>query len=271
MKKPISPMLTLLLSLLLIFLSGCQPSPAAPAVTLQVFAAASLTEAFNELGRDFARQQRGVQVQFNFAGSQQLVQQLQQGVQADVFASANLSQMRLVVEQGLVISETVQVFASNQLAVALAPGNPAGIEDLAHLSQPGVRLVLAAPEAPAGIYTQELLLRLAGYPTFGPWYREAVLDNVVSYETNVKAVLEKVQLGEADAGILYASDVQGKDAPQLESFIVPPEVNPRIRYPIAPLVGAAQPELAQVFIDFVLSEQGQKVLAEHGLLPPPAP
>jgi molybdate transport system substrate-binding protein len=176
-----------------------------------------------------------------------------------------------VVAEGLVISETVQVFASNQLAVALAPGDPAGIEDLAHLSQPGVRLVLAAPEVPAGAYTQEMLLRLAGYPTFGPWYREAVLKNVVSYETNVKAVLAKVQLGEADAGILYASDVQGKNAPDLVSFIVSADVNPRIRYPIAPLVSAAQPDLARAFVEYVLSEAGQKVLAEHGFLPPPTP
>jgi molybdate transport system substrate-binding protein len=263
--------LTVKLTLLLVLLASCQPAPVAPKVTLQVFAAASLTEAFNELGRGFSRQQRGVEVLFNYAGTQQLVQQLIQGAEADVFASANLSQMELVVEQGLVISETVQVFASNQLAVALAPGNPAGIQNLAYLSQPGVRLVLAAPEVPAGIYTQEMLLRLAGYPTFGPWYREAVLANVVSYETTVKAVLAKVQLGEADAGILYASDVLGKDAPKLENFLVPADVNPRIRYPIAPLVNAVQPELARAFIEFVRSEQGQKVLAEHGLLPPPAP
>lgn len=256
--------------LLALLLAGCAPRPGTPKTTLQVFAAASLTEAFNELGAGFARQQRDVQVLFSFAGTQQLAQQIIQGAEADVFASANLSQMQIVIEQGLVISETVRVFASNQLAVALAPGNPAGIENLAYLSQPGVRLVLAAPEVPAGIYTQEMLLRLAGYPTFGPWYREAVLENVVSYETNVKAVLAKVQLGEADAGILYASDVGGNDAPEVESFLVPPDVNPRIRYPIAPLANASQPELAQAFIEYVLSETGQKVLADHGLLPPPA-
>lgn len=265
--KRLLPLLILLT--VLAGLTACQPEPASPENTLQVFAAASLTESFTKIGADFERTNRGTAVVFNFSGSQQLVQQMAQGAQADVFASADLRQMEQAVEAGLVVSGTAVTFASNRLAVVLAPGNPGGIEDLAYLSQPGKRLVLASPEAPAGLYTQEFLLRMAGHPAFGPWYWEAVLANVVSYEPNVKAVFTKVRLGEADAGIVYASDLVAGDVPEAEGFLAPPEVSVRIHYPAAVLQASPRPELAQRFIDYLLSPAGQKILGEYGLLPPP--
>jgi len=265
----------LCLSLLLAALAACSAPPAgaptvAPPATLTVFAAASLTESFGELGQLFEARRPDVTVVFNFAGSQQLVQQLAQGAPADVFASANNRQMQAAVETGRVDAASPQPFVHNRLVLVTPADNRAGLASFADLARPGLKLVLAAPEVPAGQYAQEFL-ELAGQdPTLGADFVAGVTQNIVSYEENVRAVLSKVALGEADAGIVYATDAASAgDAVRI--LPIPDTLNVVASYPLAPIANSAQAELAAQFIALVLSPEGQAVLARYGFDPAPQP
>ena len=231
---------------------------------LAVFAAASLSDAFEAMGQRFETEHPGVRVTFNFAGSQQLAQQLAQGAPGDVFASANPRQMTAVIESGRIGAEAAQTFAHNRLVVALPMGNPAGVSELRDLARPGVRLALADAAVPAGRYALTFLERAADDAELGADFQRRVLENVVSYEQNVRTVLTKIALGEADAGIVYASDVA---AAEVVTVTIPERLNPMASYPIAPLEDAERPALARAFVDFVLSEPGQEALAGFGFIP----
>lgn len=271
---PIKPPLVYLLPLALI-LAACssqQPSAAPglrpPAARLNIFAAASLTGAFSELGDQFEDQYPTVEVVLNFAGSQQLAQQLASGAPADVFASANQQQMDLSIENGRVAAAGVQFFASNQLVVIHPRDNPGGLAQLEDLAKAGVQLVLAAREVPVGRYTLEFLDKAAAAPSLGTSFKEKTLANVVSYEQDVKFVLAKVALGEADAGIVYTSDLAGENASKVGQIEIPQALNVTAAYPIAVVDDSPNPALAQAFVDFVLSPAGLAVLAQYGFLPP---
>ncbi len=261
----------LLLAALGVLLAACSASGVPDAGNtpdnLVVFAAASLTDAFQELAGKFEAENPGVDVVLNFAGSQQLAQQLGQGAAADVFASANKPQMRAAIEAGRVVSGTQQVFAGNRLVVVTPADSPAGLASLQDLAQPGIKLVLAAREVPVGGYALDFLEKAGASPQFAPGYDDAVLANVVSYEENVKAVLSKVVLGEADAGIVYSSDVTPDVSGQVLRIQIPDELNTLAAYPIAPIADAPNPELARRFLELVLSPEGQAVLASHGFIP----
>ncbi len=244
---------------------GATPSrPRSNAAVLSVSAAASLAEAFNEIGALFQGEHPGVQVQFNYAGSQQLVQQLAQGASADVFASASEEHMRLAVESGRVASGAEKTFARNRLAIIYPADNPAQLRSAQDLARPGLRLVMAAAEVPAGRYAREFLDKASADPAFGPGFGPGVLNNVVSYEENVKAVVSKVALGEADAGIAYASDAIGSSSGKIGLLQIPDQVNVTATYPIALVADSRQPGLAEEFIQLVLSTEGQEILARHG-------
>lgn len=234
---------------------------------LIVFAAASLAEAFTEMGRQFEAVNPGTEVILNLAGSQQLAHQLSQGAPADVFASADERQMAAAISAGRVDNGDQQVFVRNRLVVAYPAGNPAHLRQLADLAQPGLRIVLATVEVPAGRYAQLFLDKAAQDPALGPDFRERVNDNVVSYEENVRAVLSKVILSEADAGIIYASDVDNGASDQLGWIEIPDALNPMASYPIAVLNDSRNLALSQSFIRFVLSPEGQEILVKHGFLP----
>ena len=232
---------------------------AAPDVTAQegqatgdvtVFAAASLTAAFTEIGDAFHAANQDANVTFNFAGSSDLVGQIAQGAPADVFASADTSNMTKLTDAGDNGSDPV-VFATNQLEIIVAPGNPKGITGLADLSNPDLSVVLCAPEVPCGKYAQQAL------DTAG------VTVTPKSLEENVKGVVAKVTLGEADAGIVYVTDVTaaGDKAAGVE---IPTDQNVVAQYPIAVTKEAGNPEAAQAFIDFVLSDAGQLILEKYG-------
>ncbi len=250
-----------LLVLGLLLAAGCRPAPAA-SPRLDVFAAASLGGAFGALGARFEADHPGLSVSLNLAGSNQLAQQLADGAPADVFASAAPEQMAAAVAAGRVAEGAVQPFATNRLVVVYPAANPAGLATLADLARPGLRLVLAAPEVPAGRYALEFLDRAAQDPAYGPEYRARVLANVVSYEQNVRAAFGKAALGEADAAIVYGSDAAG--AADVGQLTIPAALNVVATYPIAPITNSSQPKLAQAFIDFVLSDEGQAVLASYG-------
>jgi molybdate transport system substrate-binding protein len=245
-------------------------APAHPAPsTLSVYAAASLTDAFRELGRTFDAGHPGVTVQFNFAGSQQLVSQLEQGAPADVLASADKQWMSHATEKGLVEGEAT-IFAGNRLVVIVPRPNPARIGGLQDLARRGTKVVMAAEAVPAGKYSREALKNLAGAPGFPAEYDRRVLANVVSQEENVKGVVAKVQLGEADAGLVYRSDVTPAVSRFVRVFEIADPYNVLASYPIAVLKEARNPVAARQFVDLVSSEEGQRILGKHGFLPAPA-
>lgn len=233
---------------------------------LLVFAAASLTDAFTDIGRNFEAANPGVSVTFNFAGSQQLVQQISQGAPADVFASANPAQMDSIIVVGDVVSGTQRTFARNRLVVIHPKDNPAGLTKLEDLAQPGLKLVLAAKEVPVGGYSLDFLRKASELPQYTSAYSETVLANVVSYEENVRAVLSKIALGEADAGIVYSSDVTPDALDQVTRIDIPDALNTLATYPIAPIKNASQAALAQRFVDYVLTPEAQQVLTTHGFI-----
>jgi molybdate transport system substrate-binding protein len=231
--------------------------------SLTVYAAASLTDALTEVGKAFEALHPGVTVSFNFGGSQNLRTQIEQGAPADVFASANLKEMDALVTGSFVDSNAPRIFLTNQLMVILPKNNPAEIASLRDLSKPGLKLVLAAEEVPAGRYAREVLENLNAM--FGADYSGQVLANVVSNEDNIRQAVTKVQLGEADASIVYVSDAVAVQ--ELQTLAIPADRNVIAEYPIAPLAESANLALANGFIDYVLSAEGQATLETWGFTP----
>lgn len=231
---------------------------------LTVFAASSLADAFTEMGRQFEEENPGVHVAFNFGASSQLAAQINEGAPADVFASANTRQYEAAAAH---MSGIGRIFANNRLIVAMPAANPAAIATLGDLARPGVRLVLAAPGVPVRDYTEAMLAAMAASAEYGSAYREAVLRNVVSEEDNVRRVVLRLSLGEADAGIVYSSDITPDQADKLITLDVPDVFNTLADYPIGVTESGAVGPLGAAFVDYVLSEAGQTILARWGFLP----
>ena len=243
--------------MLVLSLSACGSSDSK--VTLNVFSAASLTSAFGELANDFEISHPNVDVALNFAGSNTLRAQIEAGAQADVFISANLKEMGSLVSSNLVNEEDIKIVLYNQLIIILPAGNPANISTITDLSRPGLKLVLAAEEVPVGRYTRQML------ENAGLDFSAQVLANVVSNENSVKQVLAKVQLGEADAGVVYTSDAIA--APELPVIEIPLEWNVLAEYPIARLKDTPHSELADEFVAYLLSPQGRTIFQKWGFSP----
>ena len=236
--------------------------------TLTVFAAASLTDSFTEIGAQFEAAHPGVKVTFNFAGSQQLAQQIAQGAPVDVFASASQKPLDDVVKAGRIVTNTAQVFARNRLVVIYPADNPAGLQSLADLAKPGLHLVLAAKEVPVGQYALNFLDKASQQPEFGANFKDEVLTNVMSYEENVKFVFSKVSLGEADAGIVYTTDITPGSAALVGRLDIPDALNVMATYPIAAISDSPHPESAAAFVAYMLLPEGQAILAKAGFISP---
>jgi molybdate transport system substrate-binding protein len=228
------------------------------AAQLTVFAASSLRDAFQDLGRSFEEQHPGTSVSFNFAGSQELRTQVEHGARADVLASADPRTLHALADAGLALQP--QVFARNEPVIVVPAGNPAGIHSLADLPR-ARRLVIGAPEVPIGEYTVRILE--AASRRYGPAFGASVEARVASRELNVRQVLGKVALGEADAAIVYRTDALASRG-AVEVISIPPELNVLAEYPIAVLPGAPSPGLARAFVELVLSSAGRAALARHG-------
>lgn len=237
---------------------------------LQVFAAASLTDALKEIASTFEKQHPKLVVRMNSAGSQQLAMQIEQGARADVFAPADERWMAYATERNLV-SGDISVFARNRLVVIIPKANPARIRRLQDLARGGLKLVLGADAVPVGRYSRIVLRNLARDPAFGGDFAARTLRNVVSDEENVKSVVGKVQLGEADAGMVYRSDVTPAVARFVQMIEIPESVNAVASYPIAVAAGSEHPDAAKAFVKMVLSAEGQAVLARRGLIPASKP
>lgn len=242
-------------------LAGCLVSPGSCAIlascgaagpgSITVFAASSLKAPFDQIGSRL-KDQQGQAIAFNYAGSQTLAAQLGQGAQADVFASADPAQMATLQRAGQLTAQP-QVFAHNSLEIAVAHGNPKGIRGLSDLTRPGLVVVLADPSVPAGKYAQQALAKAH------------VSVKAASLETQVAGVLGKVALGEADAGIVYTSDIATNH--RVSGVPIATDLNVTADYVIAPLKSVRNPSGASIFIAFVLSPDGKSILKAAGFAP----
>jgi molybdate transport system substrate-binding protein len=233
---------------------------------LTIFAAASLTDAFKDMATEIEPANPGTKLTFNFAGSPTLRTQLAQGARADVFASADEPTMAGAQQDGTIVGPP-QIFARNVLVVVVPAKNPAGIQTLQDLAKPNLKLVLTNKDVPVGNYARQALEKMSQDPAFGPEFSKRVLANLVSEETNVRQVAAKVQLGEADAGIVYATDVTPAIRDAVRVIQIPPAFNVIARYPIAVVKGAQNEVGGRAFITYVLSPAGQAILTRHGFLP----
>ncbi len=260
----------LLVGLALVGVVGCVP--AAPGSSsggggrasgeVVVFAAASLTDAFGEVARQFQQAYPDAKVTFNFASSSQLRTQLEQGARADVFASADQAQMDAAKQAG-VVSGQDRVFARNRLTIITPKDNPAHIQALRDLANDGVKLVTTQPGVPIGQYTLDMLSKADQDPSYGGTFSTRVEHNIVSREDNVRQLVSKVQLGEADAGVCYTTDVTPQVRDQVNQVAVPDAFQTIASYPIA-VTDGNNPSAGQAFVDFVLSPTGQEILAQWG-------
>ena len=222
--------------------------------TLVVFAATSLTDAFNKIGAQFHQANPGVTVKFNYNGSSSLATSINQGAPADVFASAAPANMKTVTDAGNA-ADTPKIFASNQGEIMVEKGNPDHITSVSQLANPAVKVVVCAPEVPCGAVATAI-------------FKNAdVTVKPVSEETNVGGVVTKVTLGEADAGIVYVTDVKANEG-KATGVPIPAAENDTTEYPIAEVKGAPNASASVAFINYVLGPDGQKVLASFGFMPP---
>ena len=219
-----------------------------------MFAAASLTESFTEVGDAFTAANPDASATFSFDASSALVQQIIEGAPADVFASADAANMTKLTDAGLNGSEPV-IFATNLLTIIVAPGNPLGITGVADLANADIKTVICAPEVPCGNYANQIFTAAA------------VAVTPVSLEQNVRGVVTKVTAGEADAGIVYVTDVTaaGDTADMVE---IPDDINVVAEYPIATVAASQNQEVGEAFIDFLTGPDGQAILADYGFEAP---
>ncbi len=243
-------------ALVLLGSTACKRTPDSHELT--VFAAASLRESFEDLAKTFEARTPGVKVKLNLAGSQELRTQIENGARADVFASADQKHMAALVKANLVAAP--HVFARNTPVIIVPKGNPSKVGSFDQLTA-AQKIVIGVPEVPIGNYTVQILDKA------GAEFKQKVLANVASRELNVRQVLAKVSLGEADAGIVYRTDAMAaKD--KIEIIEIPAAVNVVAEYPVAVLAKAPEAAAAQAFVDLLVSADGQKRLGAAGFVAP---
>lgn len=233
---------------------------------LVVFCAASLTGAFGEMGQIY-EDENGVDVMLNFDGTQAIRTQVEQGAIADVFISANKNHMDALMAEGFMDNDTVSIFTENRMVVIVPADNPADIQSLSDLAEPGVMIITGVKDAPFGSYTLQVLDKLANDSTYGPKYREAVMSNVISQETSVSHLVSKIALGEADAGFAYQSDISPELSEQVSKVVIPDQYSVVAEYPLGRLKESENPDQAARFIEFVRSTEGRAVLEKYGFQP----
>jgi molybdate transport system substrate-binding protein len=232
--------------------------------TLTVLAASSLIDAFVELANRFEEKNPGVKVRQSFESSSTLLAQIQQGAPADVFASAAEEEMNTAVEDGLVKGEP-EVFVQNREIIMVPKDNPANIDRFRDVAKPDVKLVLAGKDVPAADYALEILGKAKG--EYGADFEMDVLSNVVSRESDVRASVNRVVVGDADATFGYASDYTPDIRDNVKVVQIPPDLNIVATYPIAALEDAKSPGLAKKWVELVTSEEGQRVLKKWNFKP----
>lgn len=237
--------------------------------TLTVFTAASLTGAFTDIGKAFEAENENIKVEFDFDGSQALRTRVEQGANPDIFVSASTKHIKALQDGGFMDNDTVTPFLGNSLALVVPVDNPANITGLADLANPGVKLVIGTKDVPFGDYTRQMLEKMAADPEYGEAYRDAVMANVITEETAVSNVMPKLILGEADAAIVYKSDVLKGDRDKLKRLDIPSEYNVMATYPLGILAESSHRAEAESFIAFVRGPDGSAILEEYGFDPIP--
>jgi molybdate transport system substrate-binding protein len=232
--------------------------------TLTILAASSLIDAFGELGKTFENQNEGVTVKQSFDSSSTLLTQIQQGAPADVFASAATEEMDTAVDDGLVAGKP-QVFVKNREIIMVPKDNPADITEFEDVANPGVKLALAQKDVPAADYALQILDKANAQ--YGPGFKKDILANVVSREADVRASVNRVVVGDADATFGYASDYTVDIRDRVKVVPIPPDLNIIATYPIAALDDAKDPGLAKKWVELVTSKEGQRVLKKWNFEP----
>ncbi len=233
---------------------------------LTIFAASSLTDAFNEVQGRIEATNPGTTITFNYAASTALRTQLEQGARADIYASADIAQMDNAKMANLIVGDS-SLFVRNTPVIIVPASNPRGIASPADLAKPGVKLVLAAPAVPIGNYARQIFDKMSKDPAYGADFGTKALANLVSEEANVRQVVSKIQLGEGDAGIVYASDVTPAVRDRVRIIAIPAGVNVVAEYPVAAVRGGANEAGARAFIAYLLSAEGQATLQKWGFVP----
>jgi len=244
-------------------------TPTRPPLTgkITVFATSSLTDVYKTIGKSFQEKNPGVTVEFNFASSSALETQIEQAAPADVFASADLANMQKARDKSLIEGAPVN-FARNVPVIVVPAANKAAIAVPKDLAKAGVKLVLAGPDVPIGNYARQVIDKLAADPAIGAAFKDATLKNLVSNEANVRAVLTKVELGEADAGIVYKTDAL-VSGPKVTTVAIPDAANVIAVYPIAVVKGSKNAVVAAEFVAYVKGADGQAALKAAGFDPAP--
>ena len=232
--------------------------------TLTMLAASSLIDAFGELGKTFENENEGVTVKQSFESSSTLLTQIQQGAPADVFASAAQEEMNTAVKDGLVAGKP-EIFVKNREIIMVPKDNPAGIKEFRDVATPGLKLALAQKDVPAADYALEILDKANAQ--YGDDFEKKVLSNVVSREADVRASVNRVVVGDADATFGYASDYTIDIRDRVKVVPIPPDLNIIATYPIAALDDARDPDLAKKWIELVTSKEGQRVLEKWNFEP----
>lgn len=233
---------------------------------ITVFTAASLTGAFGEIGRIFENE-TGINVVFNFDGSQALRTQIENGAYADVFASANKKQMNALKNGGLMNNRSVIIFAKNKISLIVPKDNPAKIKSISDLAKPGIKIIMGTKDVPVGDYALQIIDKLGNDSSYGLDYKAKVLSNVISQETTVNYVVTKVALGEADVGFAYVSDVTEDLSGKVDKIEIPDKYNVIGEYPIGLLQESEYPTEGMEFLDLVMSDEGGAVLEKYGFSP----
>ena len=232
---------------------------------LVIMAASSLTDVLADIGAKFKESHPDATLAFNFDGSQRLRTQLLLGAQADIFISADWKQPKDLENANLVLTKS-KPFAYNKLSIIVheKPGEtpPHSVSTLRDLAKPEIKLVLANKNVPAGKYTRQMLEDAEDYENLGTQFKMTVLNNLISNESNVRAVVQKVSLGVADVGVVYKTDVK-ENVEHVKAIPIPEYLNPQTAYPVVVLEGSKQYSLAQEFVSFLYSDHAQSLLVKH--------
>ena len=247
--------------------SAPAPAQAAKLNELTVFAPPSLTDAFMALSKRFETTNPATKINVTFASSQQIAERLIQGDQADLIITVGKKPLSDVIQAGRVVSGTQQIFAQEQLVVVYAKSGATNLTHLKDLAKPGVRIALQPRRLPAGQFSLNFLDKASKDPTLGTTFKDSVLKNAVIYTQNAHATLDKVRQGAVDAGIVYTSDVTSDIANVVGVLPIPSALNAGAVYTIAPIVGAKHNQLAQTFLSYLLSQDGQAIVSSYGFLP----
>lgn len=240
------------------------PRAAAAEDSLLVFAAASLSESLEEIGPLF-QQKHGSRIELNLAATSELRRQIEQGAEADVFASASQDEMDKAVAAGVVEAPTV--FTRNEIVLVVHRNNRDKVTKLSDLQKPGLKIVTTNDKVPIGKYTLQVLDKMSQDPRFGMEFRDAVMANFVSFELNVKGVVSKVYFQEADAGFVYRSDVTPGLGRELIAYEIPRKLNVKATYPVAVTTSSKKGDSARTFIEFLKTDEVQRIFQKRNFLP----